>query len=214
MVSNQLSISASINVILQVPLQAPVMQRELANKMYSPSAYFLGRYFSNILVQILYPMIMILWLFWFLDIDTSGNNFLWFCLFGNLSNFVFCGQGYFLGITFPDESNVKIINFLFIMVFIASNGVLCNLATANWFIVGLSKVSPTRFNCEGFLRRFILQVPDYSHNIPPLPISQEDILQKFDYTYGDDHCLIGLVCWFFFWIIASLISINWKYRTL
>lgn len=47
MLSNQLSISASQNAILQVPLQAPVMKRELANKMYSPSAYFLGRFISN-----------------------------------------------------------------------------------------------------------------------------------------------------------------------
>lgn len=50
MVSNQLSISASINVIIQVPLQAPVMKRELANKMYSPTAYYLGRFISNLIV--------------------------------------------------------------------------------------------------------------------------------------------------------------------
>jgi len=147
------------------------MQRELANKMYTPTAYFLGRYLSNIIVQILYPMIMILWLFWFISIDTSFENFIWFALYGNLSNFVFCGQGYFLGITFPDETNVKIINFMFIMVWIASNGVLCNLESANWFIRGISKISPTRFNCEGFLRRVTIQVPDYTHNVPPMPIS-------------------------------------------
>lgn len=111
------------------------MQRELANKMYSPSAYFLGRYFSNILVQIMYPMIMILLLFWLVDIDTSLENFLWFCAYGNLSNMVFCGQGYFLGITFPDETSVKIINFLFIMVWMATNGILCNLDTTNYWIV-------------------------------------------------------------------------------
>jgi len=67
------------------------MKRELANKMYSPSAYFLGRYFSNILVQILYPMIMIIMLFWFIGIDTSSKNFLLFAIYGNLSNFIFCG---------------------------------------------------------------------------------------------------------------------------
>ena len=68
MISNQLSISASINVIMQVPLQAPVMSRELANKMYSPTAYYLGRYLSNIIIQLLYPMIMILILYWNIDI--------------------------------------------------------------------------------------------------------------------------------------------------
>lgn len=50
MLSNQLGISASMNAILQVPLQAPVMERELANKMYSPSAYYNGRFYSNLIL--------------------------------------------------------------------------------------------------------------------------------------------------------------------
>lgn len=50
MIGNQLSISASINVIIQVPLQAPVMKREFANKMYSPTAYYLGRYLSTLIL--------------------------------------------------------------------------------------------------------------------------------------------------------------------
>jgi hypothetical protein len=50
MIANQLSTSGSISVVLQVPLQAPVMEREFANKMFSPSAYFLARFLSNMLV--------------------------------------------------------------------------------------------------------------------------------------------------------------------
>ena len=38
MISNQLSMSASVNVIIQVALQAPVMKRELNSKMYSPTS--------------------------------------------------------------------------------------------------------------------------------------------------------------------------------
>jgi len=147
------------------------MQRELANKMYSPTAYYLGRFISNLIVQILYPLIMILILFWLIDIDTSLNNFLWFMAFGLLSNFVFCGQGFFLGIMVLDESSVKIINVLFVMVFLASNGVLCNLTTANWFIKGLSHISPNRFNTEGFVRRVITEIPDLTQGFPPLQIS-------------------------------------------
>lgn len=89
MISNQLSFSASINVILQVPLQAPVMKRELANKMYSPSAYFLGRYTSNVIMQVFYPMVMILILFWGVSINTDLDNFLWLTTFGLVGNFLF-----------------------------------------------------------------------------------------------------------------------------
>ena len=91
MMSNQLSFSASINVILQIPMQAPVMKRELANKMYSPTAYFLGRFLSNMILQIFYPLIMILVLFWAAGIDESYENFLWMMAFGFMGNFVFCG---------------------------------------------------------------------------------------------------------------------------
>lgn len=91
MIANQLSISASINVILQVPLQAPVMKRELANKMYSPTAYFLGRYLSTLVIQLLYPLIMLTLLFWLIGIDTSFENLLWMICYGVLSNYAFCG---------------------------------------------------------------------------------------------------------------------------
>jgi ABC-type multidrug transport system permease subunit len=67
------------------------MQRELANKMYSPTAYFLGRFLSNLILQIFYPMIMIFVLFWGVGMETSWENFWWLCAFGNLSNMVFCG---------------------------------------------------------------------------------------------------------------------------
>lgn len=79
---------------------------------------------------------------------------------GILSNFVYVGQGYFLGILVPDENNVKIVNMLFVMIFVTTNGVLANLNTVNWFIKGLSYISPLRFCCEGFVRSLTYQIPN------------------------------------------------------
>ena len=91
--------------------------------------------------------------------------------FGLLSNFVFCGQGFFLGIMVLDESSVKIVNFMFVMIFLSTNGVLCNLTTANWLIRGMSHISPNRFNTEGFIRRVTTEIPDLTNATPfPLPI--------------------------------------------
>jgi len=67
------------------------MEREFANKMFSPTAYFLARFLSNMVVQTLYPLIMILFVFWSIGIDTSSDNFGSTILFGLLANFVFCG---------------------------------------------------------------------------------------------------------------------------
>jgi len=180
--------------------------------MYSPTAYYLGRFLSNLLLQLLYPMIMIFCLFWILDINTDMTNFLWITAFGIMSNFVFCGQGFFLGTMILDESNVKLVNILFVMVFLATNGVLCNLNSANWFIKGLSKISPNRFNTEGFVRCVTMQIPDYTEY--GLPISQEDVLEQFGYTWGFDYCIEGLIVWFFVWIFLTIIGINLKFKNL
>lgn len=169
MFQNQLSLSASINVILQMPMQLPVMKRELANKMYSPSAYYLGRFISNMLLQIAYPVIMIFCTFFFLGIDTSYENLGMFLAYGLVSNFVFCGQGFCLGILVPDEDAVKIVNILIVMVLIAVCGTVCSLDTASWFIRGLSYVSPSRYNCEGFSRRIL-------YNLPENPFVTEDVI--------------------------------------
>ena len=164
----------------------------------------------------MYPGVMILMLFWILKIDTSLENLAWFFAYGILSNFIFCGQGFFLGIMVLDESSVKIVNVLFVMVFISANGVLCNLTTANWFIKFMSHISPCRFNTEGFVRRTTMQIPDLTHHEPiAIPqISQEQVLENFGYTYGDNLCISVLVIWFFVWIILSIIAINVKFRKL
>lgn len=47
--ANQFTISSSFDAVMQVPLQEPVMKRELASNMYTASAYFLGRYFSHLI---------------------------------------------------------------------------------------------------------------------------------------------------------------------
>ena len=106
-------------------------------------------------------MTMILCLFWALNINTSAENFLYMSAYGLISNAVFCGQGYWLGVCFPeDDATVKLCNLLLIMIWVMSNGIFANLPNANWFIKGLSNVSPSRFNCEGFFRRMITEIPD------------------------------------------------------
>ena len=78
----------------------------------------------------------------------STNNF------GCLSNVVFCGQGYFIGIWIDNEDGCKTVNSLVAMCWMAANGVLSNLTTANWFISGFAWISPFRYNCEAYVRIF------------------------------------------------------------
>ena len=122
--------------------------------MYSPSAYFLGRFFSNVVISLLYPLVLITVMYPFIGIDTGIENILWLYAFGCLSNVVFCGQGYFIGIWIDNEDGCKTVNSLVAMCWMAANGVLSNLTTANWFISGFAWISPFRYNCEAYVRIF------------------------------------------------------------
>ena len=219
MVSNMMSVSASVNLILQVPLQAPVMQRELSNKMYTPTTYFIGSFLSNLIMQLIHPIIMVCMLFWTCSINESYNNFIWFIAFAQISNLVFCGQGYFCGTMVTDGDSAKLVNLVFLMTWITGNGVLANLDHPNWIVNLLCHISPGRYNCEGFLRRMVQQVPDLTtgddpHYPIPLPISPDIVLQQYNYTWGDNYCLNALLIWFGVWVVLSLIGINLKYRNL
>ena len=86
--------------------------------------------------------------------------------YGCISNTTFCAQGYLLGIVFENEELVKLVNGLVVMIFVSSNGVMVNIAEANWFVAGLSYISPSRYNCEGFFRRMIGNVPNAPIVVP------------------------------------------------
>ena len=135
--------------------------------MYTPTAYYLGRFTSQLVVSILNPIIMIGILYSNLGISTDWENIGWLLAYGIISNFVFTAQGYCIGCLILDDTKPLMVNALFVMLFVTTNGVLCNLTTASWFIRTLSNISPTRLNCEGFLRVFSMQVPDLERLLPP-----------------------------------------------
>mmetsp|Transcript_29560 Transcript_29560/g.45059 ORF Transcript_29560/g.45059 Transcript_29560/m.45059 type:complete len:106 (+) Transcript_29560:1503-1820(+) len=105
-----MSVSATLNVILQVPMQVPVTRRELGSKMYSPATAFLGRFFSNMIIQVMYPACVTLILFWALGINTSFENLMMTFVYAIATTFVFVGQGFTIGTVFENEDTAKQIN--------------------------------------------------------------------------------------------------------
>jgi hypothetical protein len=95
-------IAGCMNVILQLPLQQGVMKREFANKMYTPTAYYLGRFSSNLIIQVVYPAILVAALFWGIGIETTAANFLRLLSAGCLSIAYMTAQGYLEAILVPD----------------------------------------------------------------------------------------------------------------
>lgn len=160
MLSNTMSTSAAISTVMQVPIQAPVMKKELANKMYSPSAYFLGRFISNCLFQIIHPTIATLVMFFHLGIEDSWDNFFIFLSISYLSNFVFAGLGYFIGICVTNHYTALACYAFSLVFFLCTNGTLTNLnAPPNWFVEFLTGISPCRFSCESFFIIITKHIP-------------------------------------------------------
>jgi len=81
-----------------MPMQLPVFRRELANQMYTPSTYFWGRFLSNLLIQIPYPVLYITCMYWGLGIEMTYYNYLSLVIYAILINYISCAQGYFAGI--------------------------------------------------------------------------------------------------------------------
>ena len=59
--------------------------------MYSPTTYYFGCFFSNLVISLFYPVIMIGILFFNMGTVTSMENFGWMMGFGLLSNSAFSG---------------------------------------------------------------------------------------------------------------------------
>lgn len=55
-------------MVLQIPVQVPVMRRELMSKMYTTGNYYYARYVSNLVIFVAYPTILTIILYWALGI--------------------------------------------------------------------------------------------------------------------------------------------------
>ena len=158
LLANNISFSSSSSVILQMPLMVPVFKREVANKMYTPSTYYLGRFFSHMILQLFYPVSFVCIVFWGLDIDESWENWLMFVLYAGILNLAMNAQGYFCGVLTDDPEGANQINTFAILLFMLTSGGLGNVAAFPAWITALSFISPQRYACQGFFYRMIKHV--------------------------------------------------------
>ena len=117
MLSNSLMFPSVMLVIIQMPMQVPVFKRELMNKMYSPTIYYLARVLSGMLVQIFYPVVLTLIIFYGLYINESAFNlFYWLTLSVEL-NLVGCAMGYWGGVSFDTDDIARAFVTFFMLLF-------------------------------------------------------------------------------------------------
>ena len=82
---NTLMFPAISLVVIQMPLQVPVFERELMNKMYTPTPYFFGRMWSHVMLQLFSPMVLSFILYFGLGANNKYFfDFLLTCVMVNL----------------------------------------------------------------------------------------------------------------------------------
>jgi len=88
-----------------MPLQVPVFQRELMNKMYSPSPYLFGRMLSHIMLQLFSPILLAVIIFFGIGLNTTDyfDTFLHFIDICIEINLIGCTLGYVCGVAFNNE---------------------------------------------------------------------------------------------------------------
>lgn len=64
--------TCSFAQVLSIPLARPIFMREVSNRMYSASAYYLATSTSSVCMFILYPLISTLTSFYFFDMDNNS----------------------------------------------------------------------------------------------------------------------------------------------
>lgn len=138
-----------------MPLQVVVFQREVANKLYTPTVYYWGRVMSSLLVQVCYPILLSLVVFFGLGAENSLENYLMFLLMCVASNLVGCALAYMCGVCFNDViSAMRIADFLMSLYMCLSGG-YANAGTLHPFVKGLAYISPNRYMNEGLVRRLV-----------------------------------------------------------
>lgn len=138
------------------------MTRESDNNMYSISAYYLAQATSSLMFCWFYPFITAMTSFWFfgLDDENIGAFFAW-----SLSLSLVAYSGVYLGLAFGSQFNdvVSAVTTMTVVINILNfgAGIYVNLGTANWFVKGITVISPMRYATELLYRRALTGEPEW-----------------------------------------------------
>ena len=196
-------ITCSFAQVLTIPLNRPLFVREVSNRMYSGTPYYLALATSSVFTFVLYPIVASIPSFYFFELEESSIESLlnWM---GILMLCAISGAfwGYALGTLVEADSTATSANMLSIMVFCYGAGIYANTAAgANLVVQILSYISPIRYSCELLLRRVLAG-----------KLGGEQVLEAFGFEWGSDHCMMMLVLWTLFCFIIGWIVIVWKTR--
>ena len=120
-------INMSFAQVLQIPLARPIFNREIANKMYSSSAYYLASVTASVVTFFLYPIITSVVSFYFFGFEehSFADLVAWTSI---MSLIAFAGSfwGFMIGAFSENEVTAAQINLFWIFTFSFGGGFYAN----------------------------------------------------------------------------------------
>ena len=189
--------------VLSIPVSRPIFSREVANRTYSASAYYLATSIAAIITFSLYPVIVTATGFFFFGIQpTSFGSFCEWLLILLACAYAGSFWGLMFGAFNQNETAAVQLNLLFNIVFSFGSGIYANTGSSASLPVKLiSYLSPMRYSSELLLRRLLGNW-----------VGKETVLEMLGFTWGDSTCTLLLFGFIFTCFFTGWVSMFFKYR--
>lgn len=145
MCSTNVAFTNTQAVINSFPVEKDIVQKEQASNTYSLSAYYLSKFFSELPLNLLGPVIFATMVFWIINFDHSLVNYGIFLATICLSALSAIGLGTLISTLAPNIEVAAALSPVFNVIFILFSGVLINTqslpAGARW----VASISPIKW---------------------------------------------------------------------
>ena len=127
MTGQDVFINMSFSQIMSIPVARPIFNREIANKMYSSSAYYLASVTASVVIFFLYPIITSVVSFYFFGFDEhSFSDLVTWTAIMTLVAFAGSFWGFMVGTLSENEVTAAQINLFWIFTFSFGGGFYVN----------------------------------------------------------------------------------------
>ena len=192
------------SVVTQIPLQRPIFVRERSARLYRTLSYILGRLLANMALQVVYPTILAVVVFFAVGFPISLEGFGLVLSAMVLLNMNGAGLGYMSGCVCNEAFTAyALANTYYFLCWGCSGGML-NLRTLPLYLRLASHIVPARYAIEIMMRVIVADRQDEGVRV----------LEEYGFTYGYLGCYAGLFACFFGYLGIAVFAIVFNNRNL
>jgi ATP-binding cassette subfamily G (WHITE) protein 1 len=185
-----------MGTILIFQLERPIFLRELSNKMYVVSAYYLTKILAEIPVYFLSPLLMEIIVYFGIGLTVTAAKFFYFYLVMLLITLAASALGYFCSSIFTSPENAVGISPIILMPIMLFGGLFANSGSYPSWIGWIQYISPIRYGLEALVRNEFLDremLPDVTNPV-----------ESLNFELGGNVCLIMLAVLAIFFRLVSV----------